>query len=256
MGPWELADALGDPCDKAAWRAAQAYLTGSGIDCAMLIQRSDSGSISVRASLEIAWMADHKRVIEDGQDPFLHYCLPTYASLPTGFDQMDRYRYLDREARALIGDAYDRTGLRAGRSVIVRADPTGRGAALGWHLLTSRSGADFERQFAACGESLALACHMIAARLPLPPHTEDGDPRLRRDNPTLGSGGQAMALTARERECLQFVAAGYRVARIAHRLSLSEKTVEFHLANARRRLNAQTTGEAVANAVVRGLIAS
>lgn len=62
-------------------------------------------------------------------------------------------------------------------------------------------------------------------------------------------------LTARERECLLWLAKGDRVDRIAGRLGLSDATVEFHLANARRRLDARTSTEATATAILMGLIA-
>jgi DNA-binding CsgD family transcriptional regulator len=61
-------------------------------------------------------------------------------------------------------------------------------------------------------------------------------------------------LTPRERECLLRLAQGERVDRIADRLSLSNATVELHLANARRRLGARTSPEAVAKAVLNGWI--
>lgn len=62
-------------------------------------------------------------------------------------------------------------------------------------------------------------------------------------------------LTPRERECLLHLARGDRVDRIAERLSLSNATVELHLAKARRRIGARTSPEAVAKAVMRGWIA-
>jgi DNA-binding CsgD family transcriptional regulator len=65
----------------------------------------------------------------------------------------------------------------------------------------------------------------------------------------------ANPLTPRERECLLRLAQGERVDRIADRLSLSNATVEMHLANARRRLGARTSPEAVAKAVLNGWIA-
>lgn len=61
----------------------------------------------------------------------------------------------------------------------------------------------------------------------------------------------ASPLTPRERECLTRLAAGDRVDRIADRLRLSNATVELHLANARRKVGARTSPEAVAKAVLR-----
>lgn len=61
-------------------------------------------------------------------------------------------------------------------------------------------------------------------------------------------------LTPRERECLLWLSMGLRNAQIAYRLGIKLVTVEFHLANARRKLNATTREQAVAAAVRMGLI--
>lgn len=61
-------------------------------------------------------------------------------------------------------------------------------------------------------------------------------------------------LTQRERECLTFVAAGYRVAQISDRLSISRHTVDTHLRAARVKLKALTLAHAVARAIQLGEI--
>jgi DNA-binding CsgD family transcriptional regulator len=61
-------------------------------------------------------------------------------------------------------------------------------------------------------------------------------------------------LTVRERECLLHVAAGLSDSLIAERLSMSVRTVRFHIANARRKLNASGRQQMVARAVHSGLI--
>jgi len=63
-------------------------------------------------------------------------------------------------------------------------------------------------------------------------------------------------LTKREREVLNWVAAGRRQADIAATLGLSERTIENHLRRIRRKLGARTTAEAVQIAVRIGAIAS
>lgn len=61
-------------------------------------------------------------------------------------------------------------------------------------------------------------------------------------------------LTVRERECLLYVAAGLSDSLIAERLSMSVRTVRFHIANARRKLNASGRQQMIARAVHSGLI--
>lgn len=62
----------------------------------------------------------------------------------------------------------------------------------------------------------------------------------------------ARALSARERDCMTYVAAGLRTARISEKMRLSEVTVEMHLKNARMKLGARTTSQAIARAMIFG----
>lgn len=59
----------------------------------------------------------------------------------------------------------------------------------------------------------------------------------------------AQRLSARERDCLAWCAAGKSTWDISAILGVSERTVRFHLANARRKLDAATTIHAVAEAI-------
>ena len=59
--------------------------------------------------------------------------------------------------------------------------------------------------------------------------------------------------TAREIECLKWVAAGKSDAEIAQILELSAKTVYFHIDGAKRRINASSRSHAVARALRIGL---
>ena len=56
-------------------------------------------------------------------------------------------------------------------------------------------------------------------------------------------------LSLRERDCLQYLAAGQRIDSVAEKLGLSRVTIELHLRNARRKLKAATLPEAVAKAI-------
>ena len=64
---------------------------------------------------------------------------------------------------------------------------------------------------------------------------------------------QVRALSPRQREILREVAAGYRTKQIAHRLSLSEKTVKMHRGILFDRLGTTNVAEAVRIAVEAGL---
>jgi DNA-binding CsgD family transcriptional regulator len=62
------------------------------------------------------------------------------------------------------------------------------------------------------------------------------------------------ALTAREKEVLLGLWSGYRTARIAERMGIEPVTVSKHLAAIRRKLGARTREQALAIAIVEGLI--
>jgi LuxR family transcriptional regulator, activator of conjugal transfer of Ti plasmids len=63
-----------------------------------------------------------------------------------------------------------------------------------------------------------------------------------------------IALTQRERQCLAWAAQGKTVADIAVLTEIAPRTVTFHLGNARRKLNAASITQCVAEALRRGLL--
>lgn len=75
------------------------------------------------------------------------------------------------------------------------------------------------------------------------------DTALRRDHV-----GELFPLSAQERECLLWLAAGLQQKQIADRLCLTDKQVGKRFATARTKLNAVTTTQAMATALIFGLI--
>jgi DNA-binding CsgD family transcriptional regulator len=63
-------------------------------------------------------------------------------------------------------------------------------------------------------------------------------------------------LTARERDCLRYLAEGKRQDAVAEALGVSRVTVELHVRNAREKLGALTVNEAIAKAIVSAEIAT
>jgi LuxR family quorum sensing-dependent transcriptional regulator len=61
-------------------------------------------------------------------------------------------------------------------------------------------------------------------------------------------------LTARERDCLAFVADGRTDWEVAELMGISESTARFHLNNARRKLGAVNRAQAVARFAAWGLL--
>jgi DNA-binding CsgD family transcriptional regulator len=66
--------------------------------------------------------------------------------------------------------------------------------------------------------------------------------------------GEEPLMTQREAECLTWVSAGRTSWEIAHAMNISERTVNFHIANACRKLEAGTRRHAAAKALALGLI--
>lgn len=87
--------------------------------------------------------------------------------------------------------------------------------------------------------------HGPSGGAPLPPFSPASSPK----------GRAAPLLSPRERHVVTLLARGLRTNRIAERLGISDATVELHLRNARRKLAASTSAQAVANALLSGEIA-
>ena len=218
-------------------------LAGLGIGGVIWVDAAGLGTPRLRSTLGAAWEADNLKALAAGTDPFPRHCLSQLAPLRTGSAHLDRYAYLPASARHLVREAADRTGFTAGVSMPVLAAPEGRGQ--GWNLMAQGGADELDAILRAHGNTLALAAHLIHARLAVA-EPEAGPPLSLRENP-------ATRLTPRERDCLAFIAEGLRTAELAHRLGVTEATVEFHLANARRKLGAHTRDHAVAIAIRMGL---
>ncbi|NOD64422.1 MULTISPECIES: LuxR family transcriptional regulator [unclassified Ruegeria] len=65
---------------------------------------------------------------------------------------------------------------------------------------------------------------------------------------------QFFPLSSREKECLLWVAAGLTNKEIAFKLSVADKTIELHIKNAAKRLNARNRAHAVSRALIYGVI--
>ncbi len=75
------------------------------------------------------------------------------------------------------------------------------------------------------------------------------DTYVRHSHPNLMVG-----LSGREIDCLNLLLGGYRANEICYRLGISEKTLEKHILHARTKLKAHTRDQALAKAVLMGLI--
>jgi len=135
----------------------------------------------------------------------------------------------EQEVLALAAEA----GLRAQLQVTL----TGTDGSLkpvGGLAMGSSLGADLFRAIDGLEAHLITIAHMFHQR-------SIGELRRRHSN--------TPKLSLRERDCLQYLAAGQRIDGVAEKLGLSRVTIEMHLRNARRKLKAATLPEAVAKAI-------
>lgn len=128
-------------------------------------------------------------------------------------------------------------GLRYGASLILDKGYDGEClSGLGyWHEDVPSPGV-FDREWAEHGDAIWQAGRML-------------DAAIRRERPNLLIG-----LSPRERDCLSWLAVGQRPAEIGWRLGISEKTFEKHIARAKTKLKSRTRDQAVAKAVLLGLV--
>jgi DNA-binding CsgD family transcriptional regulator len=94
----------------------------------------------------------------------------------------------------------------------------------------------FDRDWQHFGPSLHLAAQVF-------------DTHLRKTAPNTLIG-----LSPREVDCLAYLVCGLRPAQISERLGISEKTFEKHIGSAKINLRARTRDQAVAKAIVAGVL--
>ncbi|MCC0034454.1 MAG: helix-turn-helix transcriptional regulator [Hoeflea sp.] len=111
--------------------------------------------------------------------------------------------------------------------------------AVGWNLGSTMPRQQLEKILDRHGDITRLAAHLSHEKL------------ARSDS---SAEMAAPVLSPRERECLQWLAAGLRTKEIADRMGIRPITVELHLRNARNRLGAQTREQALARAIASGLL--
>ena len=139
-----------------------------------------------------------------------------------------------------------RYGLATGVTIPVHG-PDGRWSSLS--LVKNHSGAGVERYIRAAlsrCQLLAVFVHDVADRIM---RNQAGS-----EFSVEQCEAESWSLTGRERDCLIWIAAGKTTAEVARTLSLAERTVVFHLANARRKLGVTNSHHAIMKAVSLGQI--
>ena len=213
--------------------------------------------VAVGAKFDVAY-ASHRVVQADG----LSHGVTTMPNTWRDHYQASGYDRIDpgaRRARTFIGYGGDSfstpkpgevwsrgmrkmnseiTQLKAGGSLFVAHATPQPGVASMVNFITDATGPGYVRWFNDHAPKLRLVAAAAHARI----------------SELSGTAPDSLSLTPRERDALSWLAEGYRVDRIAEKMGLSNRTVEVHLANGRRRLGAKTREQALAIALSAGLL--
>ncbi len=167
-------------------------------------------------------------------DPFARFCVMANSGT-LGWHDPSARRYCTEKSNDVLSMAAE-FGLQHGMSVPLS---NGSGLSVGGLgvALDANNARESEELMRAHGADIELAAMLFHARF-----HDDLFPQ------------DVISLSQREVECLKWASVGLLTKEIAFKLSLSEKTVEFHLRNASKRLNARNRTHAVARALVYGLI--
>jgi DNA-binding CsgD family transcriptional regulator len=183
--------------------------------------------LAVQYSPDLLDRAEIPRIVEGRHAPFRY-----------GFE-MDRHRFGEESVDTVQAKAaQDLMGLR--NALIIPVPTVGKQGSSGVSFYSTGDADQFEQLWRDKGLAFAYAAH--AAHL-----------RMQQLSVTIAA--PAIPLTAREKDCLLWTARGLRAKEIAHRLDIRQVTVGLHLANARKKMDAQTLPEAVVKAVMARLIA-
>ncbi len=176
-------------------------------------------------------------------DPFFNHCCNGYENIKTGVEYSEAYDFMDDEEHEFVREAYAMTGFSAGLSVTMRRK--GLGADFGgWNLGTQLTQIEFDSVFDQHVNALNLGATYIHEQLTIV---------MQKDKDEVSSYIE-QPLTHKQIACLQLLAQGKRTQGIADKLNIKPVTVEHHLNNAKERLQAKTREQAVARAVIKGLI--
>lgn len=192
-------------------------------------------SVTQYSTMDAGWIEHYLSDRLDLHDPHVRF-VREMGWQPYFFEAAAMVDRLESRERSVIEQAAD-AGLRSQISVVFPGATGEQGPSGGITIGSSLAVKDF-RAAVNGKEQQLIALSMIFHNLSLP--------EVRRSQMNL------RPLTARERDCLRYTADGLRIGQIAQRLAISNVTIELHLRNARRKLKAATTAQAVAHAILAG----
>ena len=184
------------------------------------------------------WWADYYFENEiDTVDHIRAHCLTRVEPISWGFDIDETNPAIHPKAVECSRVAMEGFGLRNAIVFPIHVPACGLGGGVSFGADIDRPA--FDKRLTEIQPTLHLAALMAHTKI---------QTLLRQD------AAAAYNLSERERDCLLWLAQGLRTARIADRLGIKEVTVNFYIGKAKRKLQARTREQAVAKAVMLGLI--
>ena len=227
-------------CADEAWRTTVRFLRSFGMETvhAWFVGETDAGEdLNVITTCPDWW---HQLYLEKKCDEFdviLNHCKTKYTPILHSVDAFEKDRRIDPRMIEMMRVTDEGFGLRSGIAIPVHTASKRLSGGI------NIGGPHKEHEFKKLADDTGLLLHIGV----LSAHTKL-QALLREQT------ASAARLSPRERECLLWLAAGLRTDQIAARLKLQNVTVNLHISNARKKLNASTRAQAVAKAMMLGIL--
>ena len=201
------------------------------------VQVFTEGAMAWRKWSTPKWIEEmYEETVYPAFDPKLEHCRRSLTPYFYEKGFWDRDPFLP-EPRRLLDEELVSVGNRA-----AVAFPNHTASRQGWGYFAftgNMERAEFERLYADRGSELQLAGIGAFNRIRMLLNEQEAT---------------RIGITNRERECLLWLSRGLQYDQIADRLGLRKVTVEFHIAKAKRKLDARTREQALINAVQLNLL--
>lgn len=205
--------------------------------------RSAEPDVVMLSTMPDAWNYQYQSKQQNRIDPYLSICCQSYQPMKTGGEYVDDYDYLTPEQVSFIKEASIQSGFTAGASFVMRRKGTGPDYG-GWNIGTSLSREAFDQSYDENEHNWRLTAMYIHERL-LAVFDQDQQER---------NNYQSSELTQRQIDCLTLLAQGERIQHIADALNIKAVTVDHHISEAKKRLSATTREQAIARAMLKGVL--
>jgi DNA-binding CsgD family transcriptional regulator len=232
---------------RQTWDEMLAFQKSLGFELIMYGYTSDGqakagNGVVIMSNFPAAYQIRYRQERYYRQDPVVSHCIANLSPLLVGRDAVcswpDKGWSLTPIQRRIINEAAE-CGMKTG--VVIPLRSLGCHPIAGMSLSSAMSLKEFQRIVAECGTVAQLAALYAHTRIQMQLQPREEEEKV-------------VALTDRERECLLWASHGLSSKQTANRLCVSSRTVEFHVANAMKKLEAASRVQAVTRAVTLGLM--